>query len=236
MTVVTRLCLSLCFLLGGCASVPENQVAPSTLPSLAEGAPKPSVHVSVSHYFGSPVPHLLAASLKNTAFGTDPQLIQNLGAQSPLAPSAVQQSTAQTVRQILDETALFGHVAMNGEPARPGDYTLRLSVYSYWPLDGGSALASMATLVTLGLFPSSRPQEFKLILEVYGPDKQPLARVANADVIDQRVGLINLARLSDTQDKAERDTLKRQVDALLLNVVKSGLVPELAHTTAENRS
>ncbi|MHA6195669.1 hypothetical protein ACX3YG_14995 [Pseudomonas wadenswilerensis] len=235
MTLPPRLYLCLFFLLGGCAYVPQNQVAPSPLPSLAEGKQKPGVHISVNHYFGSPVTPLGASSLKVANWGTDPQLIQILATLTPLAPPNMQQNTTQIVRQILNETALFEHVAVNGEPAQPGDYQLSLSVYTYWPLDGGDALASMATLLTFGLFPSSRPQEFKLILDLYGPDNRALARVANADAIDQRVGLINLGRLGDTPEKAERDTLKRQVDALLMNAVKHGVIPELVQASTETR-
>ncbi len=235
MTVVTRLCLSLCLLLGGCASVPENLVAPSTLPTLAEGKPKPGVHVSVSHYYGSPLPHLLAASMKDTEYGNDAKVMRNLGAQSPLAPAERQRNTTQIVRQVLSETALFEHVAMNDEPLRPGDYQLHLRLYTYWPLDGGGALGSLGTLLTFGLFPSSRPEEFKLLMALQGPDQKPLGGLANSDAIDQRVGLVNLARLGDTQEKAEYDTLKRQVDALLLRVVKGGLIPELVQVPAGGR-
>ncbi|CAK15331.1 hypothetical protein [Pseudomonas entomophila] len=231
MTVFTRLCLCLGLTLGGCAAVPQNQVAPVTLPSPVNEAQKPSVHVSVSHYFGSPLPHQLAGSLKGAGLETDTQRLQRLAALSPLAPVGVQQNTTQQVRQILDETGLFAHVSMNGEAVRPGDYQLDLSVYTYWPFSAGEALASMATLVTLGLVPSSRPQEFKLILSLHGPDKQPLAWAANSDAIDQRVGLVNLVRLGDTEEKAEYDTLKRQVNALLLNAVQRGLIPELTQAS-----
>ena len=219
MTVSTRLCIYLSLLLGGCASVPQNQVAPTSLPSLAGSAHKPSVRVAVEHLYGDP--DLRPADIPTSSIlgRSDAEMELALLMVYPVpAPLAVQQHSTQAIRQLLEDSGMFERVSMTADPIQAGDYQLFVRVTEYWPLESGEALASMATLLTLGIVPSSRSQRFQLTLDVLSPERQPLGRVGNRDAIEQRVGLINLAKLGYSHEKAERNTLKRQLDALLAEV------------------
>ncbi|WP_194791893.1 hypothetical protein [Pseudomonas sp. UFMG81] len=232
MPVLLRLLL-LSLVLGGCSSAPEYQVAPVTLPTLAQNAHKPSVHVVVQRFHGelNPRSQALIASFQTFDSQEGAQLMQRLMPFPLASPPAEQQRTEQMIHEVLVDSGLFEQVTMTAQPAKPGDYQLYLGVHEAWPLDGGDMLTGMATMVTLGLFPSSRPHELKLKLDVSGPGNRPLGRFDNHDTIDQRMGMINLFRLDQTQEKAERDTLKRQLDALLKQVLDRGLIPELAGAT-----
>jgi hypothetical protein len=232
MMVATRVCLLLSLLLGGCASIPQEEIAPTRLPVPGPGVHKPGVQVWAGSFFGDPELRAQAPSAESVLGikSDSPALLQVLALLPTPAPPEVSRQTTLQVRQIFEASGLFAHVSGVDDPLQPGDYQILVRVYEDWPLANSQALAGMATLVTLGLFPSSRPQRLKVTMDVIDTRKLSLARLSNHDTIDERIGLINLAHWGSTREKAERDTLKRQLDALLKRMVDEGLVAELAHS------
>jgi len=134
------LALGLVLALGGCASFTKDEVAPVTLPSMANYANKPNVYVDFDFYQGEP---------KSASAVEVPQ------ARDQLKPQ---------LQKILADSGLFGRVTLDEFEKQPGDYSLRLKMYNHPPNAGSMVLAFISGL-SMMIIPAYGSDQYTLSLE-----------------------------------------------------------------------
>lgn len=201
------LALGLVLALGGCASFTKDEVAPVTLPSMANYANKPNVYVDFDFYVGEPK----SASAVEVPQGRD-----------QLKPQ---------LQKILTDSGLFGRVTLDEFQKQPGDYNLRLKVYNHPPNGGQMALAYISGF-SLMVIPAYGTDQYTMSLEAMDGQGQALTTASNHDAIGTWFGIWFIPLMANTPKDAMSDTFTRQVNALLKQVVESN---SLKYSALETR-
>lgn len=186
--------LALMLSLGGCASFTKDEVAPVSLPSMANYTNKPNVYVDFDFFQGDP----------NSAAATEvPQ------ARDMLKPE---------LKRALDESGLFGRVTFDEFEKQPGDSSLRLKVYNH-PPSGGQIVWAFVSGLTMMVLPAMGTDHYTVSLETMDDRGQALSKNTNHDAINTWFGIVFLPLAGNTPKEAITDTFNRQVKALLKNWV-----------------
>lgn len=188
------LALGLVLALGGCASFTKDEVAPVTLPSMANYANKPNVYVDFDFYQGEP---------KSASAVEVPQ------ARDQLKPQ---------LQKILADSGLFGRVTLDEFEKQPGDYSLRLKMYNHPPNAGSMVLAFISGL-SMMIIPAYGSDQYTLSLEAQDGQGQAVTTASNHDAVGTWIGIWFIPLMANTPKDAVTDTFTRQVNALLKQMV-----------------
>lgn len=181
--------LALMLSLGGCASFTKDEVAPVSLPSMANYANKPNVFVDFDFYQGEP------------------------GASATEVPQA-RDMLQPELKRAFDESGLFGRVVFNEFDKKPGDSNLRLNVYNH-PPSGGQVAWAFVSGLTMMVLPAMGTDHYTVSLETVDDRGQALSKNTNHDAINTWFGIVFLPLMGNTPKEAINDTFNRQVKALL---------------------
>jgi hypothetical protein len=181
--------LALMLSLGGCASFTKDEVAPVSLPSMANYANKPNVFVDFDFYQGEP------------------------GASATEVPQA-RDMLQPELKRAFDESGLFGRVVFNEFDKKPGDSNLRLKVYNH-PPSGGQVAWAFVSGLTMMVLPAMGTDHYTVSLETIDDRGQALSKNINHDAINTWFGIVFLPLMGNTPKEAINDTFNRQVKALL---------------------
>lgn len=188
------LALGLVLALGGCASFTKDEVAPVTLPSMANYANKPNVYVDFDFYQGEP---------KSASAVEVPQ------ARDQLKPQ---------LQKILTDSGLFGRVTLDEFEKQPGDYSLRLKMYNH-PPNAGSMVLAFISGFSMMIIPAYGSDQYTLSLEALDGQGQAVTTASNHDAIGTWIGIWFIPLMANTPKDAVNDTFTRQVNALLKQMV-----------------
>ncbi|QXI17728.1 hypothetical protein [Pseudomonas hamedanensis] len=188
------LALGLVLALGGCASFTKDEVAPVTLPSMANYANKPNVYVDFDFYQGEP----------NSASAVE-------------MPQARDQLKPQ-LQKVLTDSGLFGRVTLDEFQKQPGDYSLRLKMYNH-PPNAGSMVLAFISGFSMMIIPAYGTDQYTMSLETLDGHGQTLTSASNHDAIGTWVGIWFIPLMANTPKDAVNDTFTRQVNALLKQMV-----------------
>ncbi|MFI8393817.1 hypothetical protein CXF97_27450 [Pseudomonas sp. Choline-02u-1] len=188
------LALGLVLALGGCASFTKDEVAPVTLPSMANYANKPNVYVDFDFYQGEP---------KSASAVEVPQ------ARDQLKPQ---------LQKILTDSGLFGRVTLDEFQKQPGDYSLRLKMYNH-PPNAGSMVLAFISGFSMMIIPAYGSDQYTLSLEALDGQGQAVTTASNHDAIGTWIGIWFIPLMANTPKDAVNDTFTRQVNALLKQMV-----------------
>ncbi|MFJ2537364.1 MULTISPECIES: hypothetical protein [unclassified Pseudomonas] len=189
------LALGLVITLGGCASFTQDEVAPVTLPSMANYANKPNVYVDFDFYQGEP----------KSASATE-------------VPQARDQLKPQ-LQKILSDSGLFGRVTLDEFQKQPGDYNLRLKVYNH-PPNGGQMVLAFISGFSMMVIPAYGTDQYTMSLETLDDQGQATTTASNHDAIGTWFGIWFIPLMANTPKEAMSDTFTRQVNALLKQMVE----------------
>ncbi|QJI28697.1 hypothetical protein HKK55_08205 [Pseudomonas sp. ADAK18] len=182
--------------MSGCASFTKDEVAPVSLPSMANFANKPNVYVDFAFYQGEP---------KSTTAVEVPQ------ARDMLRPQ---------LQKVLTDSGLFGRVTLDEFQKQPGDYSLRLKVYNH-PPGGGQLVMAFISGLTFTIIPTLGTDQYTMSLESLDSQGQALSTGTNHDGINTWMGIWFIPMMAYTPKEAVTDTFTRQVNALLKQMVDS---------------
>ncbi|MFC6298988.1 hypothetical protein GNF76_15680 [Pseudomonas sp. CCM 7893] len=182
--------------MSGCASFTKDEVAPVSLPSMANFANKPNVYVDFAFYQGEP---------KSTTAVEVPQ------ARDMLRPQ---------LQKVLTDSGLFGRVTLDEFQKQPGDYSLRLKVYNH-PPSGGQLVMAFISGLTFTIIPTLGTDQYTMSLESLDSQGQALSTGTNHDGVNTWMGIWFIPMMAYTPKEAVTDTFTRQVNALLKQMVDS---------------
>ncbi len=202
------LALGLVLTLGGCASFTKDEVAPVTLPSMANYANKPNVYVDFDFYQGEP---------KSGSAVEVPQ------ARDQLKPQ---------LQKILTDSGLFGRVTLDEFQKQPGDYSLRLKMYNH-PPNAGSMVLAFISGFSMMVIPAYGTDQYTLSLENLDQQGQTLTTASNHDAVGTWFGIWFIPLMANTPKEAVNDTFTRQVNALLKQMIDNN---SLKYSALETRT
>lgn len=176
--------------LAGCASFPGEEVAETKLPSMANYEQRPGVFVDFTFYRGE------AGSAKAV------EVPQGRDMLKPQLEAA------------LRDSGLFSRYTLDQFQKQPGDYTLKLNVYNSGS-EGAATVSGMITGFTLGIIPGSSKDEYTMTLQVLDAQGQPVKVGENHDSVRTWMGLVFIPMMAYTPADAINDSFRRQLNALL---------------------
>lgn len=181
--------------LTGCASFPGEEVAETSIPSMARYEQRPSVYVDFTFYRGEP---------------GNAQAVEMPQARDMLKPQ---------LESVLRDSGLFSRYTLDPFQKQKGDYTFKLAVYN-----GGSEGAAMASGLISGLtlmvIPATAKDEYTMTLQVLDGDDKPVSVAQNHDSIRTWMGLVFIPMMAYTPADAVNDSFRRQLNALLKQLVE----------------
>jgi hypothetical protein len=180
--------------LAGCAVFTADKIQDTSLPIPSGLASKPGLHIEFNFYRGQP-DNASARSIPIAREGLEPMLLKTL-----------------------ESSGLFDHYSLAPEPARSGDYVLKLKLYNHSPM-AASVASGMLTGATLFLVPGVARDDFTLTGELLDPALQPIAVHRNDDAIRTWMGVWFIPWMSHSTEEAISDTFTRQVKDLLKTLV-----------------
>ncbi|ERI49707.1 hypothetical protein N878_10875 [Pseudomonas sp. EGD-AK9] len=176
--------------LAGCASFPGDQVAETTLPSMSSYQQRPGVFVDFNFYRGE------------ADSATAVEVPQGRDLLKPQLEAA------------LRDSGLFSRYTLDPFQKQAGDYTLKLNVYNSGS-EGAAMVSGMITGFTLGIIPGSAKDEYTMTLQVLDDQGQPLQVGQNHDSVRTWMGLVFIPMMAYTPAEAINDSFRRQLNALL---------------------
>lgn len=176
--------------LAGCASFPGDQVAETTLPSMSGYQQRPGVFVDFNFYRGE------------AGSATAVEVPQGRDLLKPQLEAA------------LRDSGLFSRYTLDQFQKQPGDYTLKLSVYNSGS-EGAAMVSGMITGFSMGIIPGSAKDEYTMTLQVLDEQGQPVKVGENHDSVRTWMGLVFLPMMAHTPADAINDSFRRQLNALL---------------------
>ena len=176
--------------LAGCASFPGDQVAETTLPSMSGYQQRPGVFVDFNFYRGE------------AGSATAVEVPQGRDLLKPQLEAA------------LRDSGLFSRYTLDQFQKQPGDYTLKLSVYNSGS-EGAAMVSGMITGFSMGIIPGSAKDEYTMTLQVLDEQGQPVKIGENHDSVRTWMGLVFLPMMAHTPADAINDSFRRQLNALL---------------------
>ena len=182
--------MALVLTLAGCASFPGDQVAETTLPSIAEYKERPGVFVDFTFYQGE------AGSAK--------------AVEMPQARDLLKPQLEASLR----ESGMFSRYTLDEFQKQPGDYTIKLDVYN----GGSSAAAAVSGFIsgfTLLIIPATGKDEYTMTLQVLDSEGKALQTGQNNESVRTWIGLVFIPMMAYTPADAVKDSFRRQLNALL---------------------
>lgn len=186
--------MALALTLAGCASFPGDQVAETTLPSMASYQQRPSVFVDFTFYQGK---------------ATDSNAIEVPQAKEMLKPQ---------LEASLRDSGLFSRYTLDEFQKQPGDFTLKLNVYNSGSA-GAAMVSGMISGFSLMVIPATAKDEYTMTLQVLDDQGQPVLSGQNSDSVRTWMGLIFIPMMGNTPAEAVSDSFRRQLNALLKQMV-----------------
>lgn len=176
--------------LAGCASFPGDQVAETTLPPMSDYQQRPGVFVDFNFYRGE------------VGSATAVEVPQGRDLLKPQLEAA------------LRDSGLFSRYTLDQFQKQPGDYTLKLNVYNSGS-EGAAMVSGMITGFSMGIIPGSAKDEYTMTLQVLDDRGQPIEVGQNHDSVRTWMGLIFIPMMAHTPADAISDSFRRQLNALL---------------------
>ncbi|MHA6494666.1 hypothetical protein ACX0MV_15675 [Pseudomonas borbori] len=198
--------MALALTLAGCASFPGDQVAETTLPSMAAYQQRPSVFVDFSFYQGK---------------AGDAKAVEVPQARDMLKPQ---------LEASLRDSGLFSRYTLDEFQKQPGDYTLKLKVYNSGSA-GAAMVSGMISGFTLMVLPATAKDEYTMTLQVLDADNQPVLANQNYESVRTWMGLIFIPMMAYTPAEAINDSFRRQLNALLKQVIDQQVLKYAQGTT-----
>nr|WP_298146347.1 hypothetical protein [uncultured Pseudomonas sp.] len=186
--------MALVLTLAGCASFPGDQVPETTLPSMASYQQRPSVFVDFTFYQGK---------------ANDSKAVESPQAKELLKPQ---------LEASLRDSGLFSRYTLDEFQKQPGDYTLKLNVYNSGSA-GAAMVSGMISGFTFMVIPATAKDEYTMTLQVLDEQGQAVSTGQNNDSIRTWMGLIFIPMMAHTPADALNDSFRRQLNALLKQMV-----------------
>ena len=198
---IITLCASALILgLAGCASFPQNQIAPVTdMPSVTQYTHKPSVYFDVRFFRGNPdTPNAQPAEV---------------GGAESMARSVVEKQA--------HDSGLFSSYSFDQSKQADADYTIQLYYYNYGS-QGAAFAAGFITGFTFGVIPTAATDHYTLRASLTAKGSTAPQTLSSQDSMSTWIGLWFIPMMGHTPQKGVQSTLGNMTLAAFKQMITSG--------------
>lgn len=184
-------------LINGCASFPQNEIAPVTdMPVISADKNKPSVYIDFKFFHGYP---------------DDEKAVELPKARETFLPD---------LEKSLNDMNLFESVTFDEFKKGDVNYTIRLYCYNNGNV-GGAAVMGFITGLTLGLIPSAATDNYDLKVEVLDRNNNIIKSYQNKDSVRTWIGLWFIPMMGNTPQEAVFATIDNQIHDAMKEILKN---------------